>query len=173
MGKDFDRLAAAAVESSKAVGSTIQRAGGSIRKARNGVAQKFSFLVHAANISQAPGPQNISGARLCHRNRKEPPMLRRIGIWALCGAAVALVWAFVFYMAGPSHGVYPSQGAVLHYLSHTPLLPITAPVALLGQHYAITWFWSVVMNASIYACAGLIVETTRLAFHSSFARLRH
>ena len=52
---------------------------------------------------------------------------------------VALIWAAVFYILGPSNGEYPSQAAVLHYLGHTPLLPITAPVALLGRHYAITW----------------------------------
>ncbi|MGA8089606.1 MAG: hypothetical protein WCA10_20210 [Terracidiphilus sp.] len=100
-------------------------------------------------------------------------MLRRLGIWALCGCAVALIWAAVFYLAGPSNGQYPSQGAILHYLGHTPLLPITAPVALLGHHYAITWYWSTAINAAIYACAGLVVETIRLAVQSSRLRLRH
>jgi hypothetical protein len=65
-------------------------------------------------------------------------MLRRSGLWALCGLAVALIWAFVFYVAGPGVGQYPSQGAVLHYLGSTPLLPITAPVAFLGRHHAMT-----------------------------------
>jgi hypothetical protein len=100
-------------------------------------------------------------------------MLRTLGIWAICGCAVALIWAAVFYLVGPSNGQYPSQGAVLHYLGHSPLLPITAPVALLGRHYAITWYWSAVMNAGIYACLGLAVETIRLAVQLSSARLRH
>ena len=56
-------------------------------------------------------------------------MLRRIGLWALCGCAVALIWALVFYILGPSNGEYPSQAAVLHYLGHTAIVPITAPVA--------------------------------------------
>jgi hypothetical protein len=100
-------------------------------------------------------------------------MLRRIGLWALCGYAVLLIWALVFYIFQPGNGVYPSQAAVLHYLSHTPLLPVTAPVALLGRHYAITWAWSAVMNAAIYACIGLAVETIRLAVQSRRLRLHH
>ena len=100
-------------------------------------------------------------------------MLRRIGLWALCGCAVALIWALVFYIAGPSNGQYPSQGDVLHYLGHTPLLPVTVPVALLGRHYAISWYWSAVINAGIYSCVGLAVETIRLAAQSSRQRLHH
>jgi hypothetical protein len=91
-------------------------------------------------------------------------MLRRIGFWALCGLAVALIWAAV---------LYPSQGAVLHYLGHTVLLPVTAPVALLGRHYAITWCCSALINAAIYACVGIAVEVVRLSLRSSSARLRH
>jgi hypothetical protein len=100
-------------------------------------------------------------------------MSYRIGIWALCGMAVALIWAAVFYILGPSMGQYPSQGAVLHYLGHTPLLPTTAPVALLGHHYAITWYWSAVINAGIYACIGLALEVIRLTLQFSLPRLRH
>ena len=100
-------------------------------------------------------------------------MLRRIGLWALCGCTVALIWALVFYLAGPSAGGYPRQDAVLHYLGHTPLLPVTVPVALLGRHHAITWYWSAVINAAIYGCVGLIVETIWLAVQSSRLRLHH
>ena len=100
-------------------------------------------------------------------------MLRRIGLWALCGCAVALIWALVFYIFGPSNGEYPSQGAVLEYLGHTALLPLTAPVALLGHHYAITWYWSAVINAAIYVYIGMAVETIRLAVQSRRPRLRH
>jgi hypothetical protein len=100
-------------------------------------------------------------------------MLRRIGLWTVCGCTVALIWAAVFYLAGPSSGTYPSQGAVLYSLSHSPVLKITAPVALLGRHYAITWYWSAVLNAAIYACLGLAVETLRLAVQSSRLRPHH
>lgn len=100
-------------------------------------------------------------------------MMRRIGIWALCGLAVALIWALVFYLAGPSHGTYASQGAVLEYLSRSVTLQITAPVALVGHHYAITWYWSAAINAAMYAAAGLIVETIRLAVRRTVLRPRH
>jgi hypothetical protein len=99
-------------------------------------------------------------------------MLRRIGLWAFGGCVVALAWALLFYVFGPSNGEYPSQAAVLHYLGHTPLLPITAPVALLGRHYAITWGWSAAINALIYAFIGLAIETTRLVAVRR-PRLRH
>jgi hypothetical protein len=76
-------------------------------------------------------------------------------------------------MFGPSNGQYPSQGAVLHYLGHMALVPVTAPVALLGRHYAITWYWSAVINAAIYACIGLAVEAIRLTVQSRRLRLHH
>ena len=91
-------------------------------------------------------------------------MLRRIGLWALCGCAVALIWALVFYISGPSNG---------EYLSHMVLLAVTAPVALLGRHYAIAWYWSAVINAAIYFCIGLAAETIRLAVHARRLRLNH
>jgi len=100
-------------------------------------------------------------------------MLRRIGLWALCGCAVALIWAVAFYMFGPAYSEYPSQGAILQYLGHSAMLPITAPVAMLGHHYAITWYWSTLINAAIYACAGLLFETIRLAFRPGIGKLRH
>lgn len=100
-------------------------------------------------------------------------MLRRVGFWALAGFAVALIWAAVFYILGPSNGSYPSQGAVLHYLSQSILVRITIPVALVGRHYAITWYWSAVMNAAIYGCIGLVVETIRLGLRSTRLRLHH
>jgi hypothetical protein len=72
----------------------------------------------------------------------------------------------VFYILGPGNGEHPSQGAVLDYLGHMALLLVTAPVALLGRHYAITWYWSAVINAAIYVYIGLAVETIRLSFKS-------
>lgn len=100
-------------------------------------------------------------------------MLRRIGFWALAGCVVALIWAVVFYLAGPSMGWYPSQGAVLHHLGHNLVLPVTVPAALLGRHYAITWYWSAVINAGIYACFGLAVEMLRRAVPHGWLRLHH
>jgi|SRR5579862_3641051 len=91
-------------------------------------------------------------------------MQRRIGLWALCGAAVALMWASVFYLLGPSVGRYPSQFALLQYLGHSLLLTLSVTLGLLGRHWAISWYLSAAINAATYALAGLFVELMRLAF---------
>ena len=96
-------------------------------------------------------------------------MLGRIGLWALSGCAVALLWALAFYVFSPANGVYPSQAALWQSLHDTPLLPITAPVALLGHHYAFTWGWSAMINAVIYGFIGMTFESIRMVFR---ARLR-
>ena len=108
-----------------------------------------------------------------HLLAKEMIMLQKIGLWAFSGCVVALVWALVFYIFGPSSGEYPNQAAVLHYLNHTSLLPITAPVALLGRHHAITWGWSAAINAVIYAFVGLTFEVIRFVTNLGRPRLRH
>ncbi|HUN84628.1 MAG TPA: hypothetical protein VMU48_09620 [Terracidiphilus sp.] len=100
-------------------------------------------------------------------------MLRRIGFWALCGFGFALIWAMVFYLLGPSNGFYPSQGEVLSYLGHSAALSVTVPVALLGRHYAITWYWSAAINAGMYAALGLGVEMVWVSLRSSLARVHH
>jgi hypothetical protein len=104
--------------------------------------------------------KNRGGARLA---AEEIPMLRRIGLWALLGAAVAFCWFVYFYWHNYSayHG-----GPALAYSPATDFLSdITIPIGpLFGRHHAITWYWSIVINAGIYACAGLAVETVRLAF---------
>jgi len=99
-------------------------------------------------------------------------MVRRIGLWALGGAAVAFLWFlyFVWLTWGAYHG---GRGFEFSAVTEA-LVNITAPVRpLFGRHHAITWYWSIVMNAAIYACIGLAVETLRYTLSSSFARLRH
>lgn len=100
-------------------------------------------------------------------------MGRRIAVWALAGAAVAFGWYLYFtwltwsaYHGGPGF-VYSST-------AHT-LVNITIPFALVGlhNHYAITWYVSLILNAASYACIGLAVEGLRLTFRSGFARARH
>ena len=102
-------------------------------------------------------------------------MLRRIGLWGVCGCAVALIWALLFYIFGLSNGEYPSQGTVLLDLGHTVLLPITVPVALLGRHFhqAITWYSTAMINAATYIWIGLAVEMIRLAIQPRRPRLHH
>ncbi|HEY3626015.1 MAG TPA: hypothetical protein VGL00_07015 [Terracidiphilus sp.] len=99
-------------------------------------------------------------------------MLRRIGLWALCGLAVGFLWVVYFYWHNYSayHGGPP--------FSYSPatdtLIDITIPIrTLFGRHHAITWYWSMVLNAAIYASIGLVVESIRLTLRTGFARLRH
>ena len=100
-------------------------------------------------------------------------MLKRIGLWALCGLAVALTWVVLFYLLGPSNGTYPSQFQVLNYLAHSAMLEISFPLVMLGRHWAITWYWSLAINALTYTMAGLLVEVILLPFRRGFLRLRH
>jgi hypothetical protein len=99
-------------------------------------------------------------------------MLRRISLWALAGVAVGLLWVIYFYWHNYSayHG-----GPPLAYSSVTDaLVDISIPIRpLFGRHHAITWYWSLVINAAIYAGIGFVVETISLTFRSGFARLRH
>jgi hypothetical protein len=88
-------------------------------------------------------------------------MLRRVGLWALAGAAVGFLWVVYFYLHNYSayHGGPP--------LTFSPvtetLTDITIPIGpLFGRHHAITWYWSMVINAGIYACVGFMVEMVRL-----------
>jgi hypothetical protein len=100
-------------------------------------------------------------------------MLSRIGLWALCGALVALFWASTFYFLGPAFGRYPSQFAILGYLSHSLLVSLSVPLVLLGRHWAINWYSTVAINAATYAIIGSLVELTRAAFRTGHLRLGH
>ena len=100
-------------------------------------------------------------------------MWRRTCLWALCGALVALFWAAAFYFLGPGFGHYPSQFAVLEYLSHSLLVSLTIPLGLLGHHWAISWYATAAINAATYAVIGLAVELTRMAFRTGHLRLGH
>jgi hypothetical protein len=100
-------------------------------------------------------------------------MSKRIGLWALGGATVALIWALAFYSLGPSRGFYPGQADLLHDLSHSAALSITIPLALVFRHYPITWYESAILNAASYACIGLLFETLRMTMLATLARARH
>jgi hypothetical protein len=99
-------------------------------------------------------------------------MVRRISLWALAGAAVAFFWFLYFiwltwdaYHGGPGFVFSPITEAMVN---------VTAPVRpLFGRHLAVSWYWSIALNAAIYACVGLAVETARLGLRSGMARARH
>src|SRR5215469_12907717 len=99
-------------------------------------------------------------------------MARRIGLWALAGAAVAFFWFLYFIWL--TWDAYHGGPAFVFSRTAEAMVDITAPVRpLFGRHYAITWYWSIMFNAAIYACIGLVVETIRLALRSGLARVRH
>jgi len=77
-------------------------------------------------------------------------MRRRIALWAVCGLAVACFW-FVYGMAaGPTHN-----------LGRSPIVAITAPVALLGRQAPLAYYWAILLNAAAYALLGLAFELIR------------
>lgn len=99
-------------------------------------------------------------------------MARRIGLWALAGALVAFFWFLYFFWLtwDAYHG-----GSGFHFSAATEtIVNITAPVRpLFGRTHAVTWYWSIVLNAIIYACAGLAVEMIGLTVRWSSLRARH
>ena len=97
-------------------------------------------------------------------------MVRRIGLWALCGLVVAFLWFlyFTWLTYGARHG---GPGFSFNAATET-LVNVTAPVRPLFGHYPITWYWSMVLNAVIYGGVGLVVETVRFALHSGLTRQR-
>ena len=99
-------------------------------------------------------------------------MARRIGLWALVGAVVAFLW--FLYFTWLTWGAYHGGPAFEFGAVARTLADITIPIGpLFGRHHAITWYWSLAMNAGIYGFIGLAVETIRLAGRSGLARLRH
>jgi hypothetical protein len=76
-------------------------------------------------------------------------MVRRIGLWALAGFAVAFFWV-IFFLLIP-RGVN---------FSYWTITSITAPASLL-RHRPVTWYEFILLNAAIYAFVGLAVEPFR------------
>ena len=58
-----------------------------------------------------------------------------------------------------------------HNLGRWPLVTITAPVALLGRHMPLAFYWAILLNAATYALAGPAIELIR-KFVSTF-KLAH
>jgi hypothetical protein len=99
-------------------------------------------------------------------------MARRIGFWALAGLTVAFLW--FLYFTWLTWDAYHGGPAFNFGVTTEALVDITAPVRpLFGRHHAISWQWSLALNAGIYACIGLAVELARMAFVSSPLRPRH
>jgi hypothetical protein len=85
-------------------------------------------------------------------------MKLRIAIWASVGAFVVVLWT-LYISATSSNPLNPLEPS-------TPLgifIYLTCPVALV-HHYALSFYFVLLMNAATYALIGTIVETTRRHF---------
>ena len=85
-------------------------------------------------------------------------MKLRIAIWAAVGALVVVSWNLYILATFPS-----PLGNV------TALMDWTCPIAL-AKHYALSFYFVLLVNAATYALIGTIVEITRRYFEQ--ARLR-
>ncbi len=76
-------------------------------------------------------------------------MMKRIGLWAFAGCAVAVCWAFIAATVGTRYN-----------LGQSTLVAITIPLSLIGRIRAIpmTYYQVILMNAATYALIGLAVE---------------
>jgi hypothetical protein len=73
----------------------------------------------------------------------------RIAIWAGVGALVVVLWSLYISATSPT-----PLGTV------RTLVYLTCPIAL-ARHYAMSFYFVLIMNAATYALAGTVVETMR------------
>ena len=76
-------------------------------------------------------------------------MKSRIAIWASMGALVVLFWRL--YMSA----TFPIPLGVVWTLVY-----LTCPIAL-ARHYALSFYFVLLVNAATYALVGMLVETVR------------
>jgi tellurite resistance protein TehA-like permease len=79
-------------------------------------------------------------------------MKYRIALWAAAGFLVASGWAVYFLVASKEHPMEPIVST---------LLRLTCPVAIVGSHYPVSLYSTLVANVATYALVGLGAETLR------------
>jgi tellurite resistance protein TehA-like permease len=79
-------------------------------------------------------------------------MKYRIALWAAAGFLVASGWAVYFLVASKEHPMEPIVST---------LLRLTCPVAIVGSHYPVSLYSTLVANVATYALVGLGVENLR------------
>jgi hypothetical protein len=79
-------------------------------------------------------------------------MKYRIALWATAGFLVASGWAVYFSLASKDR---PMDSIVFTFVR------LTCPIAILGSHYPVSLYSSLVANAATYSLVGLVVETVR------------
>jgi hypothetical protein len=81
---------------------------------------------------------------------EEAAMKFRIAIWTSVGALVVVFWTL--YISATFPAPLLGMGRTLAYL--------TCPIAL-AQHYALSFYFVLLVNAATYALVGTVVETMR------------
>ena len=85
-------------------------------------------------------------------------MKYRIALWATAGFLVASGWAAYFSLASKDR---PMDSVVFTFVR------LTCPIAILGSHYPVSLYSSLVANAATYALIGLGVDTLRRQLNQS------
>jgi len=85
-------------------------------------------------------------------------MKYRIAIWAAAGFLVASAWAVYLLVRSKDHLVEPIVST---------LIRLTCPVAIIGSHYPVSLYSTLVANVATYALIGLVVETLRRQLNHS------
>ena len=76
-------------------------------------------------------------------------MKLRIAIWTSVGALVVVFWTL--YISA----TFPTPLGIVRTLAY-----LTCPIAL-AQHYALSFYFVLLVNAATYALVGTVVETMR------------
>jgi hypothetical protein len=79
-------------------------------------------------------------------------MKYRIAIWAAAGFLVASGWAVYLLVRSKDHLIEPLVST---------LIRLTCPIAIVGFHYPVSLYSTLVANVATYALIGLVVEILR------------
>ena len=82
-------------------------------------------------------------------------MIRRIALWSLVGFTVACGWVVLTMSLQPDTLIGLEHGRYFWTIAD-----ITAPAALL-RVFEMKYYWFVLINAAVYALAGLAIELLR------------
>ena len=85
-------------------------------------------------------------------------MKYRIAIWAAAGFLVASGWAVYFLVRSKDHLIEPIVPT---------LIRLTCPIAIVGFHYPVSLYSTLVANVATYALMGLVVEILRRKLNRS------
>ena len=85
-------------------------------------------------------------------------MKYRIAMWAAAGFLVASGWAVYFLVASKEQPIEPMVST---------LVRLTCPVAIVGSHYPVSLYSTLVANVATYALVGLALETLRRQLNHS------